>query len=1237
MYAAIIFQLKNLRGVYRMQARLDNVLQASEYEDYLQELLDRASVEASEVAAEAELAASQAAATASHPDLTPAEAAEFERRYVESLRYLEQAKAKAADVDAAIVSPETGRMLKKGSRTYQALIRKGYKLVGRILVPERVAKVQEGLKRMFGMDLALPAATSPEILETLESEIFRAEVLEEAKGRLSDAEVAWILLDSGFDPSVLTAPEMAALEEVALDQAQKPEVPGLEVAEGGKVVWFQPVRLLSTEIYEGIAAELRPGARYRMYVRTCADDIYVDGPKKASTIVGAYRGDTTSSYWRAFSLGDVDHGKTLTKGRLASLADRLIKDSTKGYVIGWLVALVPVGSSGARWLAMREGAENCVVSAMRDALGRKKGGLSRQDEACLEGFAKRVGRGGAAEEDVAWLCSQLKKRVELVDLEGNLLWGPEKNGKPLYANQRPVYKIYRSNGHAYFAESKGIPRVTKLVVDYADRPRGSRAADETLKERELRMQQEAEALIQKYGITRAYQVGREIIDAATGTLYRPLEQDMALCALEGCQGEGPDYNQGPDGETQVMHVGGVLSLAFKRWREQQGLESLPKVAEIRQAWREASFEAVPWASVSELPPGATCVDMRAAYLACDRRDDFASGKGHEWAERCGFPKGGEQRRALVRNLREVERLAGCVRFSKLILHPSCPLPLQQQIAAHLECKAWLTIPMALYLEESGLLQEYELEQVVYSVGRLDGIEFPNRDQAVRFVGSCSYAQKTQTFWTKDEAEADYYLRTLGAYYEKSPGGLYKVTYETKQERKDHTYVRAYVLGYMFIGMAEAIRSLPSDAVLACKVDSLTLAAGHSLVGAHSAETPKYTIKYGEFRAAALPVPVTTPARVPKELFEPSHKPPTAVLGEDPLYQYSLSFLDGQGGAGKTHRALRAFPGRKVVCLGKDNDNCTENAKPDKNPYGYPCYTYHEYIHLGADNPETWDRKVMGRTRPDIVVWDEIGSVPPALLANVLDWLASVRAVVVLCGDPLGQMQAYGDPYSGVRIMEILAERSAHVEMLTTDWRAMNSPELQALKLRMWRTEEHVQLAEMRQHLPTITVEQLPAVWNPEDTVVVLTNASGDTLGATLEVARAARHATRPVRYRFRPKAERRKLYQKKGGKRKRVQAPDGSWTDAVVGARATAPAGVRPTVPDWVPDSWTTVHSVQGKTIKEGRIYILDQGFGADWCRNAAYTAISRATMMDQLVRVSCGPVPEGRPVQPAYDFDDVY
>ena len=1142
-----------------------------------------------------------------------------------------------------------------------------------------LARAEKAFARGYGdEEAAVEYKVASEAREAAEAELQQAEaemlsddevdaILVDVLGVLTDREVISVLQDLGLkDEEIRELFNELTDEEVDILLAEvgvleEPPTWGIETEEDGRVIWLQPLYRLASDVYSRISAELRPGSIYLAYLRTIAGSTYMEGEGSPGWVLGEYRGDNISDHWRPFSLGDNSRGRKLTAGRLEAFVDKLTKEQARGYVTGWLVALVPAGNVSKRWLEMRDGAENCVVTAVRAELTRRgRGILSKKAGACLEGFAKRVGRGGAVEEDLHWLCSQLKQRIELLDLEGKVLWGPEKNGKALYQNKgtTPV-RIYRSNGHAYYAEKQELPRIMSLVVydpeggkqgPKARGPKpelrvdaalavleGSEAQRETARAREREQDRAVAALIQDRQLTRVHQVGTEVIDAETGTLYRPLMEDVRLCQEEGCVGEGSDYNLDAEGEPlESLHLGGAQSLAFKKWREAQGLESLPKVQAVREAWRLANFEAVPWSRVEQAPAGSTCVDMRAAYLGCDTREHIAEGKAHEWARRFGFPKGGPQRRARVTKLEEVERLAGCVRFARLELADRVPEAIRQQFAAHLEKDSWLTIPMAVYMYETGLLKAYELEQVVYSVGRLDGLTFPGRDQAVRFVGSCKYSGRKQCFWTRDEAEAEYYVGRYEAHQERADG-LYKVTYNTAAERKDHSYVRAYVLSYMFVAMADKLRTLPAEAVLACKVDSITLAAGYEVEGAYGRDYPKWMIPYGAFRVTDVPKPVTMATRECKEAFEAAPHLPAAPLSEDELYQHPLSFLDGQGGTGKTHRALRAFPGRRVVVLGKDNEHLVDLRASEKNPHGYPCYTYHEYFHLGCGSPSAWTPAMMGRTRPDVLVWDEIGCVPVVFLAAALSWLRVVSAVVVLCGDPLGQLQAFDDPGSGKKVMELLAERQAYVVLLETDWRAKDCAALQSLKRRCWRQSEEEQLRLMRGELPLVTEAEMCATWTPADTVVVLTNATGARMDCKLEKERGARYPNEPVRYRFRPTAERRKdLYAKKGGKLKRVRAPDGMMTDAIVGARATAAAGVVPSVPDWVADSWTTLHSLQGKTVSTGRIFIVDEGFGADWCRNAAYTAISRATRFGQLVRVG-PPRATAEPYYSTYDLDDVY
>jgi len=1046
------------------------------------------------------------------------------------------------------------------------------------------------------------------------------------RSSLSDEQVSRILQEYGWE------------EEDPID----PDGGGIETIENGNVVWVEAADTPFAH-YSVITGELVQDSLYRLYMRT----IYA--PEGVGTenvlrgyINGKYRGVNVSDYWRPFPLVSRDTvalvGRKITSGRLEAIGKKL-RDDRKGYVIGWILSLTRTdGTPKRRWLSMRDGEENCVVTLVRKELLRRCKTLTQAKEAILAEFQKRVAEPGADEEDLAWLCSKLKMRIEVRGLEGELLWGPTNSkGIATYTHCKNPITIYRGNGHA-FADKPTMPPAKAVRVYTEDAPRQD---GESFIAYEARVGKRTAEVISERGILRGFIVGSEIIDGE-GTVHRPMALDIKLCELDGRVGDGPDYRMNKRGEEEeVLHVGGAQSLAFKLWRKQQGVESLPNVCAVRKAWRAANFEAVPWCRVDGVPEGSSSVDMRAAYLACDKRPERATGPGHEWAERFGFPKGEIQRRAKVSNLTEVEGLAGCVRFLEFVLADDCPEAIKAQLSYHFAkgTGPWLTIPMAIYLRDSGLLKSHRLEQVVYAVGRLDGIQFPSgalakgvdgdfseRDLAVRIVGSCRYKSTRQTLWTRDPVEAQFYLdHYVGRDASLKPAGNgFILSYDTDQLRADHSYVRAYVLAYLFIGMAEAIRQIPAGCLAACKVDSLTLLPGVELpagVPQGRPGAPKAEALYGMFlpKKATSQMPTTTIDML--NVFAPDPDASDKPLSEDSLYQYPLSFLDGQGGSGKTYRALRAFPGRKVTVLGKDNEHCLDLSSKEKNPEGHPARTYHEFFHIGANDPSTWDAvKLMGHLRPDVVIWDEIGCVPPPFLRATLGWLRKVNTVVVLCGDPSGQLQPIRHDEYGETVDDVIASLAPHVEFMGTDYRAKDCPRLQALKTKAWRADSTKQVAALRE-LPELTKEEFLQTWSPEDTVLVPTNQLGEGLEPLLEEVRAEKFPAEGVRFRFRPSKDNRIYYRKRKGLLPPVETPDGRLVPAVIGRREKIPM-----VPGqlivydkdlWIPDTWSTIYSMQGRTVPApGRLIIVENRIDESWCRNGIYTAISRAEKIGQLYRV---------------------
>ena len=83
-------------------------------------------------------------------------------------------------------------------------------------------------------------------------------------------------------------------------------------------------------------------------------------------------------------------------------------------------------------------------------------------------------------------------------------------------------------------------------------------------------------------------------------------------------------------------------------------------------------------------------------------------------------------------------------------------------------------------------------------------------------------------------------------------------------------------------------------------------------------------------------------------FSPSDAPPLST--DSKLITLRKSYLVGQGGSGKTTRAIRAFPGRKLVVLTPANLLAEYHRKQNS---GLVAMTYHKYFHLGATPIDEW--------------------------------------------------------------------------------------------------------------------------------------------------------------------------------------------------------------------------------------------------------------------------------------------
>jgi ATP-dependent exoDNAse (exonuclease V) alpha subunit len=286
-------------------------------------------------------------------------------------------------------------------------------------------------------------------------------------------------------------------------------------------------------------------------------------------------------------------------------------------------------------------------------------------------------------------------------------------------------------------------------------------------------------------------------------------------------------------------------------------------------------------------------------------------------------------------------------------------------------------------------------------------------------------------------------------------------------------------------------------------------------------------------------------------------------------------------------------------------------------------TYHQFLRINdADDHASWNpAEKLGPSiaQHDAVIWDEIGCVPPELLRKATAFLVRSGVQVVLCGDPLGQVQAIGDDQSGEHIMQVIEDLGARVRRFTTDHRAKNCPRLQAAKQRAWCASTEEQAAALEQVAQKCTrIEMLEQLYRPGDLVLATANEVVDDLRKQMAAVVPGRFPNAPMHLTFRPKNA--KLYKKKGGKIPMVALPTGAMVEAIIGSIHEVPASTTYDASLWQAGSASTVHAVQGQTIKAPRrIFICmdrvrtQHSERGDWAKNALYVAMSRAESAEQL------------------------
>lgn len=983
----------------------------------------------------------------------------------------------------------------------------------------------------------------------------------------------------------------------------------------------------------------------------------------------------------------VKDGRDISRGLVEHIENSFWRNV--GYGEAMIGAFVPMEEPGD-WEPMYHGEVNCFVrAALKHFTGAKKKKARRGHADPVEtlmAFERAHHNSGVVPDDVWALEKPLGAKIRFFDVRGELLAQSD-----LPKEHRKCLDFVRHNGHCEnkdevpgfpaLADRKG-PMLTPLAPVYADGDDDHETftLDDVYEQSERSeslfagVQRRETAQILEYlaarnvtkdpsAMGRVWVVGREAIDGG-GTIHRPATLNNELKAAALAEGE--------DEDAAALHVGGVQSWRFARWVQRSGISQAP--AALVPVLEASQVEPRVWnVETSYELEGHYELDMRAAYLGCEDPDlGRAKSACEPYLRRFAMPGRGLAW-AAVSDLSQVEAARGSfVRFASWQFAGPGYLTVYEE---HLRRNGVMPTPLALALRDLGFLVSHRLSAVLTCYESAPALQFldaqcrcegpcedrckrrceENKRLSHRFVGSCVKKPRNSLVVT-DPAEAQYFYNILakagGRPRMTTVAGCSCIEYVDTRENVKYPHVRAYVLAYMHIAVLAKLKEHP-DAVRVA-TDSLTV-PGHAEMSAEPDKVP-----YGAWRVKTGPRAWNRCYYKPLVGALESGPPDEANLPPLPadLFTAPLTYYDGQGGAGKTTSAIRALSGWRVTVITKDwagdidaTAKVEEAARAGCDTRGFTVDHYQRYWHLGYTGDKCehspacgkclacvgWTPSLMGAASrrgalPDVIVWDEIGYVPPIHLRPILQYCLDKGVRVIAAADLLGQIRQYRDRGEGPpAAYQMLMEMGAASVFLDGDRRA-KCPELRALKQRIWRSPESAQIAE--------TVALLEArgrrgsaadalkKWHPRSHVLVSTKNEGSQIQKLLLEEHARCYRDHAVPMRFSPPREARKLH------------PPGSMVPvpgflcdaeeevpAIVGTRVWVDydAAMRylrtEKRPLWVYDGWQTVHRAQGLTLgcptdeydPDYAVIIVSWGLGADWNKNATYTAVSRAAHLDQL------------------------
>ena len=303
------------------------------------------------------------------------------------------------------------------------------------------------------------------------------------------------------------------------------------------------------------------------------------------------------------------------------------------------------------------------------------------------------------------------------------------------------------------------------------------------------------------------------------------------------------FNTIEEHDKAVNSIGGASAYRFRKWLDHEEIQPTPN--NMRDIWQSAQVEAVTWHSpTDESKTPHHHIDMRAAYLVCDRRDFRADSDTAIEIERYGFPTHVQRLAAIDSTPLTVDSpaltLTGAIQLAEWTFSAKCHPFTPWRVGDHLrEHEGWITTPELRDLLESGDLTHAVGRQIVYSMGSQSGMQYldfraadqltkaerdrAERTQAVTFVGKLARHADESSLVTHDANEAAYLAGAFGKagrFLSHRGGAACLVRYTSDRKRAQWFHVRAFVLAYTNIALRRMLRRFDPESVLRINTDAI---------------------------------------------------------------------------------------------------------------------------------------------------------------------------------------------------------------------------------------------------------------------------------------------------------------------------------------------------------------------------------------------------------------------------------